>query len=138
MKVTDGGACLAVLGGSDAGHAAGGGPVRAGGKTTAGFARSAGLCSQGAVAKATAWLASLREVVDPAYPRGPGALDMAVAQDAHFKHVPRCSIRRQALLALEERRPRQFHGMLGSMYRAASAVLLSEGFEFDKALLKAG
>ena len=39
------------------------------------------------------------------------------------------------LLSLEDRRPRQFQGILGALDREACQVLLSEGTEFDKALL---
>ena len=46
-------------------------------------------------------------------------VDMTLIDPDKFKHILRDSIRRRALLALEDRRPRQFHGMLGERDRRA-------------------
>ena len=69
-------------------------------------------------------------------PGVPEEIDMTLINEDKFKHIPRDSIRRRALLSLEDRRPRQFQGILGALDREACQVLLSEGTEFDKALLR--
>ena len=69
-------------------------------------------------------------------PGVPEEIDMTLINEDKFKHILRDSIRRRALLSLEDRRPRQFQGILGALDREACQVLLSEGTEFDKALLR--
>ena len=64
------------------------------------------------------------------------AIDMTLINEDKFKHMLRDSIRRRALLSLEDRWPRQFQGMLGALDSEACQILLSEGTEFDKALLR--
>ena len=55
------------------------------------------------------------------------AIDMTLINEDKFKHILRVSIRRRALLSLEDRRPQQFQGMLGALDREACQILLSEG-----------
>ena len=69
-------------------------------------------------------------------PGVPEEIDMTLINEDKFKHILRDSIRRRAPLSLEDRRPRQFQGILGALDREACQVLLSEGTEFDKALLR--
>ena len=71
-------------------------------------------------------------------PRTPPPLPtpLTLINEDKFKHILRDSIKRRALLSLEDRRPRQFQGILGALDREACQVLLSEGTEFDKALLR--
>ena len=63
-------------------------------------------------------------------------MDMTLVDPDKFKHILRHFIRRRALMALEDRRPRQFQGMLGELDRQTCQVLLSDGSEFGKALLR--
>ena len=60
-------------------------------------------------------------------PGVPETIDVTLINEDKFKHILRDSIRRQALLSLEDRRPRQFQGILGALDREACQVLLSEG-----------
>ena len=60
-------------------------------------------------------------------PGVPEEIDMTLINEDKFKHILRDSIRRRALLSLEDRRPRQFQGILGALDREACQVLLSEG-----------